>query len=884
MRFVDKFNIRDSIKTSSGDYYFCSLEKLAQSNPDISVDKMPNAVRIMVESVIRNTSLDINENFDINKLKLWNDFDNSEEVPYFPSRVLLQDFTGVPTIVDLASMRDAMLANNGDPSKVNPMVPVDLVIDHSVQVDYFGTQNAFMNNVNKEYERNNERYSLLKWAQNSFDNMKVVPPGAGIVHQVNLEFLSPVISVKNYDNISLVIPDTLIGTDSHTPMISGLGVLAWGVGGIEAESVMVGQPVYMKIPSVVGVNLTGKLSEKATATDLVLSITQKLRSYGVVGKMVEFYGESLNSLSLPDRATISNMAPEYGATASLFPVDSKTLDYLELTGRTSDQINLIEQYSKSQGLFGSNQDTREYNSTITINLDEIEPSMAGPKRPQDKVKLSEVKSNFNTFLADTGQSIINSNELDHGSVVIAAITSCTNTSNPDVMVGAGILARNAVRKGLNSRPWVKTSLAPGSQVVDDYLLKADLIDPLEKLGFHIVGHGCTTCIGNSGPLPEKVSNKINDENLVTCAVLSGNRNFEARIHQQVKANYLASPILVVAYAIAGTLNINFDTDPIGIGQNGEEVFLEDIWPEKEEIYSIVNHSLNPSMFKDRYGKVFEGDDNWKDLSIPDGNIYKWDKSSTYIQPLSIFNDFKKELPEMPEIYNARILAVLGDSITTDHISPAGNISKDSPASEFLEMNDISPIDFNTYGARRGNENVLVRGTFANIRLRNLLTSDKEGGYTIHFPSNEVMSIYEASEKYKEDNTPLVIIAGDEYGSGSSRDWAAKGPYLLGVKLVIAKSFERIHRSNLIGMGILPVEFVNGEDFNLLKMNGDAILSIENIEDVKTSSSLFQMTVKNPDSKDIKKITLKSRIDTNAEVNYYVNGGLLQFVLRKLLND
>ena len=884
MRFVDKFNIRDSIKTSSGDYYFCSLEKLAQSNPNISVDKMPNAVRIMVESVIRNTSLDINEDFDINKLKLWNDFDNSEEVPYFPSRVLLQDFTGVPTIVDLASMRDAMLTNNGDPSKVNPMVPVDLVIDHSVQVDYFGTKNAFMNNVNKEYERNNERYSLLKWAQNSFDNMKVVPPGAGIVHQVNLEFLSPVISVKNYDNISLVIPDTLIGTDSHTPMVSGLGVLAWGVGGIEAESVMVGQPVYMKIPSVVGVNLTGKLSEKATATDLVLSITQKLRSYGVVGKMVEFYGESLNSLSLPDRATISNMAPEYGATASLFPVDSKTLDYLELTGRTGDQINLIEQYSKSQGLFGSNQDTREYNSTITINLDEIEPSMAGPKRPQDKVKLSEVKSNFNTFLADTGQSIINSNELDHGSVVIAAITSCTNTSNPDVMVGAGILARNAVRKGLNSRPWVKTSLAPGSQVVDDYLLKADLIDPLEKLGFHIVGHGCTTCIGNSGPLPEKVSNKINDENLVTCAVLSGNRNFEARIHQQVKANYLASPILVVAYAIAGTLNINFDTDPIGIGQNGEEVFLEDIWPEKEEIYSIVNHSLNPSMFKDRYGKVFEGDDNWKDLSIPDGNIYKWDKSSTYIQPLSIFNDFKKELPEMPEINNARILAVLGDSITTDHISPAGNISKDSPASEFLEMNDISPIDFNTYGARRGNENVLVRGTFANIRLRNLLTSDKEGGYTIHFPSNEVMSIYEASEKYKEDNTPLVIIAGDEYGSGSSRDWAAKGPYLLGVKLVIAKSFERIHRSNLIGMGILPVEFVNGEDFNLLRMNGDAILSIENIEDVKTPSSLFQMTVKNPDSKDIKKITLKSRIDTNAEVNYYVNGGLLQFVLRKLLND
>ena len=537
MRFVDKFNIKDSIKTSSGDYYYCSLEKLAESNPDIRIDKMPNAVKIMVESVIRNTSLNINEDFDINKLKLWHDFDNSEEVPYFPSRVLLQDFTGVPTIVDLASMRDAMLANNGDPSKVNPMVPVDLVIDHSVQVDYFGTKNAFMNNVNKEYERNTERYSLLKWAQNSFDNMKVVPPGAGIVHQVNLEFLSPVISVREYENISLAIPDTLIGTDSHTPMVSGLGVLAWGVGGIEAESVMVGQPVYMKIPSVVGVNLVGKLSATATATDLVLSITQKLRSYGVVGKMVEFYGESLNLLSLPDRATISNMAPEYGATASLFPVDSKTLDYLELTGRTDDQLNLIEQYSKSQGLFGSSQNIREYNSTITINLDEIEPSMAGPKRPQDKVKLSEVKSNFNTFLADTGQSIINSNELDHGSVVIAAITSCTNTSNPDVMIGAGILARNAVNKGLNSRSWVKTSLAPGSQVVDDYLLKADLIDPLEKLGFHIVGHGCTTCIGNSGPLPENVSNKIDEENLVTCAVLSGNRNFEARIHPNIKMNF-----------------------------------------------------------------------------------------------------------------------------------------------------------------------------------------------------------------------------------------------------------------------------------------------------------------------------------------------------------
>jgi len=884
MKFVDKFGIKDSIKTSSGDYYYCSLEKLATSNSDIRIDTMPNAVRIMVESVIRNTSLDINEDFDINKLKLWNDFDNSEEVPYFPSRVLLQDFTGVPTIVDLASMRDAMLANNGDPSKVNPMVPVDLVIDHSVQVDYFGTKNAFMNNVNKEYERNTERYSLLKWAQNSFDNMKVVPPGAGIVHQVNLEFLSPVISVREYDNISLAIPDTLIGTDSHTPMVSGLGVLAWGVGGIEAESVMVGQPVYMKIPSVVGVNLVGKLSATATATDLVLSITQKLRSYGVVGKMVEFYGESLNLLSLPDRATISNMAPEYGATASLFPVDSKTLDYLELTGRTDDQLNLIEQYSKSQGLFGSSQNNREYNSTITINLDEIEPSMAGPKRPQDKVKLSEVKSNFNTFLAETGQSIINSNELDHGSVVIAAITSCTNTSNPDVMIGAGILARNAVNKGLNSRSWVKTSLAPGSQVVDDYLLKADLIDPLEKLGFHIVGHGCTTCIGNSGPLPENVSNKIDEENLVTCAVLSGNRNFEARVHQQVKANYLASPILVVAYAIAGTLDINFDTDPIGIGDNGEKIFLEDIWPNKDEIHSIVNYSLNPSMFKNRYDKVFEGDDNWKDLSIPDGNIYKWDKSSTYIQPLSIFNDFKKELPQMPEIQNARILAVLGDSITTDHISPAGNISKDSPASEFLEMNDISPIDFNTYGSRRGNENVLVRGTFANVRLRNLLTSEKEGGYTIHFPTKEIMSIYDASEKYKKDNTPLVLIAGDEYGSGSSRDWAAKGPYLLGVRLVIAKSFERIHRSNLIGMGILPVEFVDGEDFNLLKMNGDEILSIENIEDVKTPSCLFNMTIKNPDTDDVKTISLKSRIDTNAEVNYYVNGGLLQFVLRKLLND
>lgn len=882
MNFIDKYNISDTFNIGNKNYNYCSLEKLDKSHPELKISTMPNAVKIMIENVLRNSCLDGNEDFDLTKLSKWSDFNNSEEVPYYPSRVLLQDFTGVPVVVDLASMRDAVKKNNGDPSIVNPMVPVDLVIDHSVQVDYFGSKNAFKRNVEKEYERNSERYSLLKWSQKSFSNMKVVPPGAGIVHQVNLEYLSPVISNKNYSNTSLVIPDTVIGTDSHTPMVNGLGVLAWGVGGIEAESVMVGQPVYMKIPSVIGVNIIGSLPKQMTATDLVLTITQKLRSYGVVGKIVEFFGESFNSLSLPDRATISNMAPEYGATASLFPIDTKTLDYLELTGRDSSQIELIESYSKLQGLYGVDNNRKSFEDIITINLSDIEQSMAGPKRPQDKVKLSDVRSNFSDFLSESKEYITDSSNLDHGAVVIAAITSCTNTSNPDVMIGAGILARNAVENGLKTKPWVKTSLAPGSQVVDDYLHKAELIDPLEKLGFHIVGHGCTSCIGNSGPLPDDVSEKIDDQDLITCAVLSGNRNFEARVHQQVKANYLASPILVVAYALAGTIDIDFENDPIGKDKNNKEIYLKDIWPDKDEIDYKVNGSLSPEMFKNRYDTVFDGDDNWQNLSVPEGDLYNWDKFSSYIQPLSIFDDFTKELPEQKNINDARILAVLGDSITTDHISPAGNISKNSPASEYLQQKDIGFLDFNTYGSRRGNENILTRGTFANVRLKNLLT-DVEGGHTIHFPSEEKMSIFDASEKYKQTNTPLVIIAGDEYGSGSSRDWAAKGPYLLGVKLVIAKSYERIHRSNLIGMGILPVEFTNEEDFKSLDMKGNEIISIDDINQTKTPGSLLNLSISGPDNNFLKSIKVKSRIDTNAEVNYFTNGGLLQFVLRKLLN-
>ena len=881
MNFEDKYKITDSFSIGSKEFNFCSLDKLDVLNPKLQVSKMPNAVKIMTESIIRNTSLSGNEEFNLTDLNKWSDFENSEEIPYYPSRVLLQDFTGVPVVVDLASMRDAVKKNNGDPSIVNPMVPVDLVIDHSVQVDFFGTKNAFMGNVEKEYERNSERYSLLKWGQKSFSNMKVVPPGAGIVHQVNLEYLSPVVSIKDYDNISIVIPDTVIGTDSHTPMVNGLGVLAWGVGGIEAESVMVGQPVYMKIPSVVGVNLVGSLSKQVTATDLVLTITQKLRQYGVVGKIVEFFGESFNELSLPDRATISNMAPEYGATASLFPIDSKTLDYLELTGRENDQIELVEKYAKMQGLYGVD-NQKIFDDTVTIDLSDIEQSMAGPKRPQDKVKLSEVRTNFSDFLSESQEYITDSSSLDHGSVVIAAITSCTNTSNPDVMVGAGILAQNAVKVGLKTKPWVKTSLAPGSQVVDDYLEKAELIEPLEKLGFHIVGHGCTSCIGNSGPLPEDVGNKIDDDDLITCAVLSGNRNFEARVHQQVKANYLASPILVVAYALAGTIDIDFEKDPIGQTEEGENVFLKDIWPTKDEIENTVGFSLSPEIFKKRYDEVFDGDDNWKELEVPDGDLYNWDEFSTYIQPLSIFDDFTKDLPELKNINQARVLAVLGDSITTDHISPAGNISKSSPASEYLQQKDISPMDFNTYGSRRGNDNVMIRGTFANVRLKNLLT-DVEGGYTIHFPSEERMSIFDASQKYKETNTPLVLIAGSEYGSGSSRDWAAKGPYLLGVKLVIAKSYERIHRSNLIGMGILPVEFTNNDDFESLELKGNEIISLDDIEATKVPGAVLKVTLKNPDDNTSKTIEVKSRIDTNAEVDYFINGGLLQFVLRKLLN-
>ena len=881
MNYKDIYKINDSFRVGSKQYSYCSLDKLNQYHPELNISNMPNAVKIMTESIIRNACLDENEKFNIEDLSNWADFKNSNEVPYYPSRVLLQDFTGVPVVVDLASMRDAVKKNNGDPSIVNPMVPVDLVIDHSVQVDFFGTKRAFMDNVEKEYERNSERYSLLKWGQKSFSNMKVVPPGAGIVHQVNLEYLSPVISEREYNNISLVIPDTVIGTDSHTPMVNGLGVLAWGVGGIEAESVMVGQPVYMKIPSVIGVNLIGSLSKQVTATDLVLTITQKLRNYGVVGKIVEFFGESFDELSLPDRATISNMAPEYGATASLFPIDTKTLDYLELTGRENHQIELVEKYSKLQGLYGVD-NQKSFEDVVTIDLSEIEQSMAGPKRPQDKVKLSDVRTNFTNFLSESNEYITDSSNLDHGSVVIAAITSCTNTSNPDVMVGAGILARNAVNYGLETKPWVKTSLAPGSQVVDDYLNKAELIEPLEQLGFHIVGHGCTSCIGNSGPLPEEVANRIDNEDLITCAVLSGNRNFEARVHQQVKANYLASPILVVAYALAGTLDIDFDKEPIGISKDGENIYLKDIWPSKDEIDNKVNFSLNPKMFKKRYDEVFDGDENWRELSVPEGDLYNWDEYSTYIQPLSIFDDFTKDLPEQKNIKDARILAVLGDSITTDHISPAGNISKDSPASQYLQQKDIAILDFNTYGSRRGNDNIMVRGTFANVRLKNLLT-DVEGGNTIHFPSEEKMSIFEASEKYKQTDTPLVIIAGSEYGSGSSRDWAAKGPYLLGVKLVIAKSYERIHRSNLIGMGILPVEFTSNEDFQSLKMKGNEIISLDDIEETKNPGSILNLTITNPDNNVSKSIKVKSRIDTNAEVNYFTNGGLLQFVLRKLLN-
>jgi len=920
----DPFGAKAVLETAAGKVSIYALGRLAERGVGDPA-RLPFSIRVLLENLLRHCDGQLVTEEDVRALARWSPTDLPDrEIPFMPARVILQDFTGVPAVVDLAAMRSAVKRLGGDPARINPLVPADLVIDHSVQVDFFGTELAFRLNVEKEFERNRERYTLLRWAQKAFRNFRVVPPGTGIVHQVNLEYLATVVQTREVDGEVIAFPDTLVGTDSHTTMINALGVLGWGVGGIEAEAVMLGQPYYMRIPEVIGVRLTGQLPEGATATDLVLTVTQILRRKGVVDKFVEFFGPGLRTLSLPDRATIANMAPEYGATCGFFPVDEETLAYLRGTGRDPALVDLVERYTKAQGLFydGRGPDP-VYTDVVELDLSTLEPTLAGPRRPHDRVPLREVKRQFwesiasmlppdrpanagavgrlegeggaaapapaatataapsapATWVSLDGQMVA----LGHGSVVIAAITSCTNTSNPSVMIGAGLLARNAVKRGLTVKPYVKTSLAPGSAVVVDYLRRANLLPYLEALRFHVVGFGCTTCIGNSGPLPEPIAKAIREHNLVAVAVLSGNRNFEARIHPLVRANYLASPMLVVAYALAGRIDIDFEREPLGVDPNGQPVFLRDIWPSQAEIQQTIRQSLDPEMFRARYARVFEGDERWQSLPIPEGDLYEWDPESTYIQEPPFFREFTLEPPPLQDIRGARVLALLGDTVTTDHISPAGSIPVNSPAGQYLIARGVQPADFNTYGARRGNHEVMIRGTFANIRLKNLLVPGTEGGYTVYHPTGEKMTIYEAAMRYQAAGIPLLIIAGKEYGSGSSRDWAAKGTALLGVKAVLAESFERIHRSNLVGMGVLPLQFRPGENRETLGLTGLETYDIEGIAGGLRPRQEVTVRARRPDGTEIVFQAI-ARLDTPVEVEYYRNGGILPTVLRRILRE
>ncbi len=868
-------------------YKIYSLAKL-ESRYGASISRLPFSIRILLENVLRNLDGKTVTEQHVESLANW-DPSNAEarEIPYNPARVILQDFTGVPCVVDLAAMRSVVEKKGGDPSLVNPIVPVDLVIDHSVQVDYFASGDAFGKNVEVEYERNRERYTFLKWAQGSFDNFRVVPPGTGIVHQVNLECLASVVVSKQTGSESVAYPDTLVGTDSHTTMINGLSVMGWGVGGIEAEACMLGQPLYMLIPDVIGFRLTGRLSQGVTATDLVLTVTEMLRKKGVVGKFVEFFGPGVSNLALSDQATIANMAPEYGATMGFFPVDAETLRYLETTGR-NDAATLVEAYTKEQKMFRTD-DTEDpvYTDTLELDISTVEPSLAGPSRPQDRISLGDMKSSYNENLrarglAANGDASRAANGISDGSVVIAAITSCTNTSNPSVMVGAGLFAKKAVERGLTVSPYVKTSLAPGSRVVTDYLNAAGLTPYLEELGFGLVGYGCTTCIGNSGPLPEDVDAAIREGDLTCAAVLSGNRNFEGRVHPLVKFAYLASPPLVVAFAIAGKVGVDLYTEPLGVGSDGDEVYLRDIWPTQQEIIDTVSQSITPEIFNNQYSRVFEGDETWKSLSAPQSDIYEWDTESTYIQEPPFFDDFPLE-PEAPgDIENANVLALLGDSITTDHISPAGSIPKDGPAGGYLISKGVSQRSFNSFGSRRGNHEVMIRGSFANIRIRNKMVGGKEGGLTVHVPTGEEMSIYEASSRYMSDGTDLVVIGGKEYGTGSSRDWAAKGTALLGARCVIAESFERIHRSNLVGMGVLPLQFEEGESAESLGLTGFETFSVSGISEDLHPGKRMAVTVTDTDGGQ-REFHATCRLDTPVEVEYYRNGGILQTVLRQMIS-
>jgi aconitate hydratase len=883
----DSFGARSTLAVGDDSLEIFRLDAVSEGH----VDKLPYSLKILLENLLRHEDGRDVTREDILALANWDPkAEPSTEISFTPARVILQDFTGVPAVVDLAAMRDAVVKLGGSADDINPLSPAELVIDHSVQIDHYGAANALDLNTKIEFQRNKERYSFLKWGQQAFDNFKVVPPNTGIVHQVNLEYLSRVVFDADVDGVRRAYPDTVVGTDSHTTMINGIGVLGWGVGGIEAEAAMLGQPITMLIPHVIGFKLTGKLKEGTTATDLVLTCTEMLRNKGVVGKFVEFFGDGLAEMPLADRATLGNMAPEFGSTCGIFPIDGETIRYMKLSGRDDAQCERVEAYARAQGMWREDgQPDALYTDILELDLGDVEPSIAGPKRPQDRIALSAAASSYEKILADTvanreegGSGVANLDgedvEINDGSILIAAITSCTNTSNPAVMLAAGLLARNAAAKGLKAKPWVKTSLAPGSKVVTDYLEKAELIDDLEAVGFYTVGYGCTTCIGNSGPLKPEIAEVITGNNVVGTSVLSGNRNFEGRIHALVQHNFLASPPLVVAYSLAGNMNVDLYNDPLGQDQDGNDVYMRDIWPSQQEIYDAVGANINSEMFKSSYGKVFDGDDNWRRIDSTTGDIYQWAADSTYVRNPPYFEGMSKDAASITDIAGARCLALLGDSVTTDHISPAGSIAKDSPAARYLESHGVKPADYNSYGSRRGNHEVMMRGTFANIRLRNRLAPGTEGGWTKHQPSGEQMSIYDASVKYVEEGTPLVVIAGSEYGTGSSRDWAAKGTLLLGVKAVIAKSYERIHRSNLIGMGVLPLQFQDGDDAESLGLNGTETFSISGHMDADAETVSVTAT---PENGDPITFTADIRIDTPKERDYYENGGILHYVLRQL---
>jgi aconitate hydratase len=896
----DFFNSRDVLKVGEKEYLFYRLDALEKAGLT-NLKLLPFSIRVILEAALRQCNNKEIAQADVKNIAAWTPKGVRPGIPFLPARVVMQDFTGVPAVVDLAAMRSAVARLGSDPKKINPLVPVDLVIDHSVQVDFFATADALNRNAEVEFQRNRERYEFLKWGQKAFSNFRVVPPMTGIVHQVNLEYLADVVGIRHLPTSEVVaFPDTLIGTDSHTTMINGLGVVGWGVGGIEAEAVMLGQPMDMLLPDVIGFKLYGKLRDGVTATDLVLTVTQILRKKGVVDKFVEFFGDGLNTMSLTDRATIGNMAPEYGATVGYFPVDAETLRYMRLTGRSKEVVERTEAYMCEQGLFRDlTTPDPEFTDTVELDLASVVPSLAGPKRPQDRVALSDMKSVFESALtapvkergyelspeALTREATFGTNggtqKMKHGAVVIAAITSCTNTSNPSVLVAAGLVAKKALEKGLNVKPYVKTSLAPGSRVVTEYLKQAGLIEPLSQLGFNVIAYGCTTCIGNSGPLPGEVAKAVTGSDLVAAAVISGNRNFEGRVHPLVKANYLASPPLVVAYALAGTVDIDLNNEPLGIGSEGLPVYLKELWPTQQEINEAIAASVKTEMFEEKYADVFSGSDMWKVIEVKEGDLFEWSEESTYIHHPPYFQTLTLDVPPIKEIKGARVLGVFGDSITTDHISPAGNIATDSPAGKFLQERGVQPKDFNQYGTRRGNDLVMARGTFANIRLKNLMVAPREGNWTKHQPSGEEMPIFDAAMKYQSESVPTIVLAGKEYGTGSSRDWAAKGPMLQGVKAVIAESFERIHRSNLVGMGILPLKFMEGQNVESLGLTGEEVFDIEGLSDIMQPKSVVKVRAKKAEGA-VVEFSAIALLNTEVEVNYYRNGGILHTVLRNLV--